>query len=197
VLVVSPWLWFAVIAAAMINGLNCSAVSSMDQRHSWGTNSPWAGQEISFILWDTHVLRHFQMCPLPLPFSNQNSATHSLIYCSFSDTFLYPSRPGFPQTSFTGLDYKCISHLIPACYMSNNYMYFKMMCFKRFKLRTAHNETLYSLLLLLLNSLNSHSTLSHRLYNVPSPYKRERERERERERDGNIIAQIYVCKLFI
>jgi hypothetical protein len=30
VLVVNPWLWFALVAAAMINGLNCSAVSSVD-----------------------------------------------------------------------------------------------------------------------------------------------------------------------
>jgi hypothetical protein len=41
--------------------------------------------------------------------------------------------------------------------------------FKRFELRTAHNETLCTLLLLLLNFLNSHSSLSHRLYNVPPP----------------------------
>ena len=85
VLVVSSRLWFAVIATAMINGLNRSAVSSMDQRHSWGTNSPRAGQEISFALWDTHVLCHFQKCPLPMPFPNQNSATHILTYCSISD----------------------------------------------------------------------------------------------------------------
>jgi hypothetical protein len=34
VLVFSPRLWFAVIAAAMINELNCSALIFMDQRHS-------------------------------------------------------------------------------------------------------------------------------------------------------------------
>jgi hypothetical protein len=97
-------LWFAVIAATMINGLNCSAVSSMDQRHSWGTNSPWAGQEISFTLWVTHVLCHFQMCPLTIPFPNQNSAVHFLTYYSFGDILWYPSRPGsamcFPKISF-------------------------------------------------------------------------------------------------